>query len=357
MSSALLGTGSALPDGIVSNADIAAAAQVDAAWIERKTGIRERRWASPEQATSDLAIMAARRALRAAAVEPGQLTLIIVATSTPDTQLPPTASYVQRALGAVDAIVFDINSVCSGFVFALSVAQAYRTILGGHALVIGADTYSRILNPGDRKTVALFGDGAGAIVLGDSVPADMVLGDTELFSFGESADLIRVPAGGSRLPYSPSAHEQGLHLFTMDGFGVRRFVHDRLPGLVERYLRAHGIAPGRVRHLIPHQANKVLLEELSRQLDLPNATMHHTVVRYGNTAAASIPITLDHAIRSGALADGGLALLVGFGGGMSVGLSTIELSPTVRPSALDVGADHSRPGSSSPAATAPVSRS
>ncbi|MFB8275952.1 ketoacyl-ACP synthase III [Nocardia colli] len=326
MELAVLGTGSAVPDRCVSNADIAAAAGVDPAWIVRKTGIRERRWSDPGQATSDLAVAAARQALAAAGIEAGRVALIIVATSTPDALLPPTASYVQRALGAVDAVAFDINSVCSGFVFALSVAQAQMALLGGYALVVGADTYSRILNPRDRKTVVLFGDGAGAVVVGGTPQPRATFGETVLFSFGELADLIRVPAGGSRRPYSPAVHEQGLHYFTMDGFAVRRFVQDRLPELIHKYLLTCTIPADRVRHLIPHQANKVLLDALLPHLELPNASMHQTVVHYGNTAAASIPITLDHAARTGALADGGLVLLVGFGGGMSVGLSTIEVA-------------------------------
>ncbi|WP_405493728.1 3-oxoacyl-ACP synthase III family protein [Nocardia sp. NBC_00511] len=318
----MLGTGACVPDRIVGNSEVGAAAGVDDAWIQRKTMIRERRWAACDQATSDLAVTAAEQALEAAGITAADVTAVVVATSTPDRPQPPTASYVQRALGAQGA-AFDINAVCSGFVFALAVADALVCKTGGHALVIGADIYSRILNPGDRKTVVLFGDGAGAVVLGP-VAAGRGIRDCRLQTFSEELDLITVPAGGSRLPCSAEVMEAGLGYFHMDGRGVRDFVETRLPELVKQFLYDNDESPDRIAHLVPHQANGVLLDRMIPELGLTGADIHRTYIDYGNTGAASIPITLDRAARSGALKPGDQILLLGFGGGMSVGIGLLE---------------------------------
>ncbi len=196
----ILGTGAYVPERIVSNDEAGAPAGVDDAWITRKTAIRERRWAAPGQATSDLATAAARAAMQAAGITAEQLSVIAVATSTPDHPQPPTAAYVQHNLGASGTAAFDVNAVCSGTVFALSaVGSVILLRRGGHALVIGADVYSRILDPADRRTVVLFGDGAGAMVLGPGERGHTVR-HVALHTFGELTGLIQVPAGGSRRP-------------------------------------------------------------------------------------------------------------------------------------------------------------
>uniref|UniRef100_W0W993 3-oxoacyl-[acyl-carrier-protein] synthase n=1 Tax=Streptomyces iakyrus TaxID=68219 RepID=W0W993_9ACTN len=318
----ILGTGSYVPDRIVSNDEVGAAAGVDDAWITRKTAIRRRRWAAADQATSDLATAAARRALKSAGITAGQLSLIVVATSTPDRPQPPTAAYVQQNLGAAHAAAFDVNAVCSGAVFALSTAEAMVARTGGHALVIGADLYSRILNPADRRTVVLFGDGAGALVVGP-IRQGVGIRKIALHTFGELSDLIRVPAGGSRLSCSPRAHDSGLHYFTMDGRGVRRFVEEHLPRLVKQFLHETGVVPADIAHFVPHQANGVLLDEVMAELGLPGATLHRTLTYYGNTGAASIPLTLDAAARAGSIRPGDLVLMAGFGGGMAAGLALV----------------------------------
>ncbi|HEY0535565.1 MAG TPA: ketoacyl-ACP synthase III [Actinoplanes sp.] len=320
----ILATGSYLPDTEVGNAEVAAPAGVDAGWISERTGIRTRRHATPEQATSDLAIAAARQALRAAAVPPEEVQLIIVATSTPDYPQPSTASLVQYALGATRAAAFDINAVCSGFVVALTAAQRFLAqSTGGRALVIGADVYSRILDRADRRTSVLFGDGAGAVVLGD-VPSERGMVADQLASFGEYADLIRIPGGGSRTPLTAEALAAGLQHFTMQGRAVREFVETYLPPAVAGFLRDAGLSPADIDHLVPHQANGRMLDNLLVPLGLPRAVLHRTVERYGNTGAASIPITLDHANRSGRLHPGDVVLLVGFGGGMATGISVLR---------------------------------
>jgi 3-oxoacyl-[acyl-carrier-protein] synthase-3 len=318
----VLGTGAHVPDRVVSNDEAGAAAGVDDAWIVRKTAIRERRWAAPGQATSDLAAAAGRDALRSAGITADRLTVIVVATSTPDRPQPPTAARVQHLLGAVDAAAFDVNAVCSGEVFALAAAEGILARRGGHALVIGADVYSRILNPADRRTVVLFGDGAGAMVLGPGRGGRVRALTTH--TFGELSDLIEVPAGGSRLPLDRTALDAGLQYFRMDGRAVRGFVEDRLPLLTKQFLHESGIAPDDIAHFVPHQANGVLLDTLFASLALPRATMHRTLTHYGNTGAASIPITLAEAARAEAFRTGDLILLAGFGGGMAAGFALVE---------------------------------
>jgi len=320
---AILGTGAYVPDRVVSNDDVGAAAAVDDAWVTRKTAIRARRWAAPEQATSDMAAAAGRAALHAAGITAADLSVIVVATSTPDRPQPPTAAYVQHLLGAVDAAAFDVNAVCSGEVFALAAVEGVLARKGGHALVIGADLYSRILNPADRRTVVLFGDGAGAMVLGTG-PAGARIRNIAAHSFGDLAHLIEVPAGGSRLPTDQAALQAGLQYFTMDGRGVRAFVEDRLPQLTKQFLHESGVVPDDIAHFVPHQANGVMLQTVFDELALPRATMHLTLDRYGNTGAASIPITLDEAARAGAFHPGDLILMAGFGGGMSAGFALVE---------------------------------
>ncbi|MEV7885319.1 3-oxoacyl-ACP synthase III family protein [Streptomyces sp. NPDC002817] len=319
----IIGTGSYVPDRIVSNDEVGAPAGVDDAWITRKTAIRERRWAASDQATSDLATAAAQAAMKSAGISAEQLSVIAVATSTPDHPQPPTAAYVQRNLGASGTAAFDVNAVCSGTVFALSAVGSTLLRRGGYALVIGADVYSRILNPADFRTVMLFGDGAGAMVLGPTTRGPLIR-HVALHSFGDLTDLIEVPAGGSRLPVDQAGLDAGLQYFTMQGREVRRFVVEELPQLVKGFLHEAGVDPTDISHFIPHQANGVMLDEVFAELALPRATMHRTVTHYGNTGAASIPITLDAAVREGAFRPGELILLAGFGGGMAASFALVE---------------------------------
>ncbi|MEV2213892.1 ketoacyl-ACP synthase III [Streptomyces sp. NPDC050997] len=321
----VLGTGSYLPERIVSNMEIAGPAGVDAPWIERKTGIRSRHRAAEDQATSDLAATAARRALDAAGLDASDISLVIVATSTPDQPQPATASFVQDRIGAAQAAAVDVNAVCSGFVYALSLARGHLAVegSGGAALVIGADVYSRTLDHTDRRTAVLFGDGAGAVVLGP-VARGRGLYASKLRGFGEGKDLIRVEAGGSRLPASERTVRDGRHHFRMEGRAVREFVSDTVPKLVHELLMEQGVAADLVRHFIPHQANGIMLGELSELLSLPTATTHVNVDRVGNTGAASIPIALDEACRAGRIGAGETVLLAAFGGGMNSALALLE---------------------------------
>ncbi|MDQ0757410.1 3-oxoacyl-ACP synthase III family protein [Streptomyces canus] len=319
----VLGTGAYVPERIVSNDEVGAPAGVDDAWITRKTGIRQRRWAAGDQATSDLAAAAGRAALLSAGITPEQLTVIAVATSTPDRPQPPTAAYVQQHLGAAGTAAFDVNAVCSGTVYALSSVAGTLVHRGGYALVIGADVYSRILDPADRKTVILFGDGAGAMVLGPTGRGPVVR-RVALHTFGDLTGLIQVPGGGSRLPLDRDGLDTGLQYFAMDGREVRRFVMEQLPQLTKGFLHEAGVEAADISHFVPHQANGVMLDAAFEELHLPRATMHRTVETYGNTGAASIPITMDAAVRAGRFRPGELVLLAGFGGGMAASFALIE---------------------------------
>jgi 3-oxoacyl-[acyl-carrier-protein] synthase-3 len=328
MAVGILGTGSYLPAEVVTNADLAQRVpDAEPDWISRKTMIQARRFAAPEQAASDLAAIAARAALRDAGVHPADLDLLFVSPSPPDRPQPPTSTRVQRAFGAERAACFDINVVCAGFVFALSVAESLVAVNPeARILVVASAVYSRILDFTDRRTAVLFGDGAGAVVVG-AVPDGYGIIDRELVSRGDAADLIHVPAGGSRLPASPDTVTHGQHFFHMNGRGVRDFVGTGVPPTLNMLLKRAGVVPEDVQHFVPHQANGVMLRELVGDAHLENAVTHMTLDRYGNVGSASVPVTLDEAARSGALHDGDLVLLAGFGGGMSVGAALLRWGP------------------------------
>lgn len=342
----IIGVGSYLPEAIISNAEIGHGAGVTDEWIVRKTGIRERRRAAPHEATSDLAAAAAARALRSAGLTADQLAYVVVATSTPDHPQPATAALVQHRIGAVHAAAFDVNAVCSGFVYAL---KAVQKLLAGaadgaprHGLVIGADVYSRILDYTDRRTAALFGDGAGATVLGPVAPG-LGLREISLVSRGDAHRLIEVTAGGSRRPSSPRTLTDGDHYFRMDGRGVRDFVTRTLPYETDRLLRHAAVPADAVRHFVPHQANGIMLAELWPGLGLRRAALHLTLERYANTGAASVPVTLAEMHRGGAAEPGDLVVLAAFGGGMSLGIALLNWSMDAREGAPALGTHPSVP--------------
>lgn len=321
----ILGTGSYLPACVVSNDEVGEPAGVTDEWIFSKTAIRSRRRAKPDEAASDLALIAGRAALEDAGLRAADLSLIIVGTSTPDSPQPATACIVADELGVGQGTAaFDLNAVCSGFAFSLTCAESLlQAAGGGYALVIGVDLYSRILNPADRRTAILFGDGAGAVVLGPASGGHALLG-ARLASFGSARDLVGVPAGGSRQPASTETVQEGLHYFMMNGRGVRDFISDEVVPAVRAFLADAGVEASEVDHFVPHQANGRLLESLAQDLGIPFARTHGTVGEYGNTGSASVPVTLDRVARSGAIAPGDLVLLAAFGGGMTLGLTLLR---------------------------------
>lgn len=324
----ILGTGSYLPERVVGNEEIARMVGCDAEWIARKTQILARRYAGDHEATSDLAGQAARRALADAGLAASDIDFLIVSTSTGDSPQPPTSCLVQRELGAVGAACFDINAVCSGFVYGIALAEGLiGRRPGARALVIAADLYSRILDFSDRRTAVLLGDGAGAAVLG-AVPEHRGILGLDLRSRGDLHGLIRVEAGGSRRPASHHTVDEGGHFFQMEGREVSNFVHKHVPGALHELLESIDIEPMAVDHLVPHQANGVLLDQLVELTMVGRAQVHRTLENYGNIGSAGVAVTLDEASRSGALRTDDLVLLSAFGGGMSMGACLIRwMSP------------------------------
>jgi 3-oxoacyl-[acyl-carrier-protein] synthase-3 len=319
----------------VSNEEIADTLDVDGNWIEQRTGIHERRFAHDGEATSDLAHHAARAALRMAGKSAAQVDCVIVATSTPDEPIPGVACRVQARLGATHAAAFDIDAVCSGFLYALEVGASLLAAdrRRNTVLVIGADTYSRILDRSDKRTYPLFGDGAGAVVLG-RVPAGEGLIDSELRSDGRLAHYVRVPAGGSRSPISVEQVNNGNHYFTMNGRLVRELVETIFPKMVDDTLAHSGLSVGDIDHLICHQANVRLVEACAAKAGFTEDQVVITGRRFANTAAASIPVAIDQANRQGRLHGGDTVLLLTFGGGMSWGRALLRWS-SVCPSPSD----------------------
>ncbi|MEV4417344.1 ketoacyl-ACP synthase III [Catellatospora sp. NPDC049609] len=322
----ILATGSYLPKHEVTNEDIAERAGVTPEWIAERTEILTRRYAAPHEATSDLAVQAAGAALEQAGISADQIDYIILSTSTGDSPQPPTSHHVQREIGASRAVSFDINVVCSGFVYGLALAESLTTQQPGkHALVIGADIYSRILDPTDRRTAVLFGDGAGAAVVGP-VPAGTGFVGFDLASRGELSSLIRVEAGGSRRPASAETIEAGEHYFRMEGRAVSEYVMAAVPPAITALADRLGVGLDEIQHFVPHQPNGRLLTKLVNEIGIGNATVHRTLERYGNAGSASVAVTLDQANRSGALQPGDLVLLAGFGGGMAMGSCLLRWS-------------------------------
>lgn len=329
MAIGILATGSYVPDRVVTNEEICALVP-DATpdWILSRTGIVTRRYAAADQATSDLAARAAGRALAAAGMAAGDVDYVIVSTSTGDSPQPPTACLVQDLIGARNAACLDVNVVCSGFVYGLELARGLLCVNPGtRALVIGADVYSRCLDYRDRRTSVLLGDGAGAVLVG-SVPGPHGFGEIHLSSYGEARSLIGVAAGGSRLPASAATVTAGQHFFTMQGRGVRDFVLDNIPPLVDKLLSRAGLGPAGVGCFVPHQANGRLIGELAARCGLGDVPMARVVERYGNLGSASVPVALDDAVRSGLIGAGDVVLLAGFGGGMTAGVGLVHWTTT-----------------------------
>ncbi|MBV8603505.1 MAG: ketoacyl-ACP synthase III [Pelomonas sp.] len=320
--SRILGTGGFLPERRVSNDELAAQLARDGietsdAWIVERTGIHARHFAAPDQAASDLALPAARAALESAGLAAADVDLIIVATSTPDMVFPSTAALLQQKLGVHGCPAFDVQAVCSGFVYALTVADAMiKSGAASRALVIGAEVFSRILDFKDRTTCVLFGDGAGAVVLGASDTPGILA--TELHADGRHADVLCTPGNVS------GGQVIGHPLLKMDGPAVFKLA----VGVLEKVARAVLLKAGRteadIDWLIPHQANIRIMEGTARKLKLSTERMVATVAEHGNTSAASIPLALDAAVRDGRVKRGDTVMLEGVGGGFTWGAVLLD---------------------------------
>lgn len=319
----IIGTGSYAPEKVVTNFELEQALDTSDEWIVSRTGIRERRIAGVHEATSDLAFAAAHCALDAAGSRPTDLDLLIVATCTPDFQFPATAAVVANRLGMCQTAAFDINAVCSGFSYALDVAhQMVRTGAYQRALVIGADIMSRTVDWTDRSTCILFGDGAGAVVLG---PAEHggILGSV-LGADGSGVPLLYVPGGGSREELTAASIEHGRNRICMNGREVYKFAVQVMGDVSAQALAKCGLGPEDVSLFIPHQANIRIIDSAARRLGLPPEKVFVNLDRYGNTSAASIPLALDEAVRAGRLKRGDIVVTVGFGAGLTWAANVIE---------------------------------
>jgi 3-oxoacyl-[acyl-carrier-protein] synthase-3 len=316
--SRIIGTGSYLPPKVVTNDDLSKQMDTTDEWIRTRTGIRQRHIAEPSQASSDLGVEASRAALAAARIIPQEIDLIIAATATPDYIFPSTACIMQAKLGMKGCAAFDIQAVCSGFVYALAIAD--KMIRSGQhrcALIVGTEVYSRILDWKDRGTAVLFGDGAGAVILrADSKPGIMA---SVLHADGSYVDILSVPGNvcGGKIVGSP--------FLQMDGQAVFKFAVKVLDEVARETLALCGLTPSDIDWLIPHQANARILEATARKLGIDLSKLVVTVDLHGNTSAASVPLALDVAIRDGRIKPGHKVMLQGVGGGFTWGASLVEM--------------------------------
>jgi 3-oxoacyl-[acyl-carrier-protein] synthase-3 len=322
---AILGTGSALPAGIISNAELERLVDTSDAWIRERTGIRERRRAGPDESTFTLALAAARLALEEAAFDPAQLDLVIVATVTPDYVFPATACLVQDALGAKRAGAFDLEAACSGFVYATGVAAGMiGSGISRHVLVVGAETLTRVTDYRDRGTCILFGDGAGAALFGPAADGRGVL-HTRLAADGGGASILRIPAGGSKAPASCETVAARQHYMQIEGRKVFKFATTMFVDLVKDALDTCGLAREDVALVVPHQVNERIIEAAVDRLEMPRDKFFTNIDRYGNTSSASVPIALDEARRQGRLKPGDVAILVAFGAGLTWASAVVRM--------------------------------
>ena len=323
--SVMLGTGSALPRRAVSNAELATRVDTSDDWIFERTGIRNRYIAADDETTVSLAVDSARRALAAAGIEPAAIDLIVLATATPDQTFPASATLVQERLGCVGGIAFDVGAVCSGFLYALGVADSMlRTGMAKRALVIGSETFSRILDWDDRGTCVLFGDGAGAIVLEAREQAQEA---SEEGARGVLATTLRADGTHNQLLYvdgGPSTTGT-VGKLRMKGREVFRHAVNNLSSVLNEVIDKAGISIDQIDWLVPHQANARILEATARKLSLPPERVVMTVAQHANTSAASVPLALDTAIRDGRILPGQLVLLEAMGGGFAWGASLLRV--------------------------------
>ena len=331
----IVGTGMYVPDRVLTNADFERMVDTSDEWIRERTGIRERHMAAPDQAASDLAVIAARRALEAAGVSAEELDQIIVATTTPDRLVPSCACIVQAKLGAKSAAAYDVFAACSGFIFATSLARAaIGTGVAETVLVIGVEVLTRITDFTDRNTCVLFGDGAGAVVMRPCAPGEGILADS-IHSDGTLGDLIEMPAGGSAMPASHETVDQRLHTLKMRGKELFKVAVRGMEESLRLALDRAGVAPTELDLVIPHQANQRIIDAVRERLAIPADKVLLNIDRYGNTSSASIPISLDEVVRAGRLKPGDMVGLVAFGGGVTWGASVARWTMAVpRPSAV-----------------------
>ena len=324
----IIGTGSYLPETVLTNFDLEKMVDTSDEWIRQRTGIAERRIAEDDIATSDLSVQAARLAIKKAQIDPLEIEMILVATVTPDTFFPSTACYVQKGIGAKNASAMDISAACAGFLYGLDLANGL--IISGQydtILVVGGEVFNKIVDWNDRNTCVLFGDGAGAAVVQSTEEPKGILA-SYIGSDGDYAadiSLLGIPAGGSRMPVTSEAIDQNLNKIQMNGREVFKLGVRLMPEAAERALQKANVSVDDVDLLIPHQANLRIIEAVGQRLGVPREKVYINVDKYGNTSAATVIIALDEAIQDGRAKPGDLILLVTFGAGLTWGSTLLRL--------------------------------
>jgi 3-oxoacyl-[acyl-carrier-protein] synthase-3 len=315
----VLGTGSALPEKIITNADLEKMVETSDQWITDRTGIRERRQAGPHETTSTLSVLASVKALEKAGLQATDLDLIICSTISPDMPLPSTASLIQRDLGARGCCAFDLAAACSGFLFGMTVAEQFiRTGGAKYVLVIGAELLSRYLDYKDRATCVIFGDGVAAAVFGPVEPPSGILAH-ELHTEGQYAEHLYIPAGGTAMPPSCESIGRGDHFIKMRGNELFKVAVRSLEEVSRQVLKKAGVTASEIDLFIPHQANQRITEAVRERLGVPPGKVYSNICRVGNTSSASIPICLDECVQAGRLKKGDLVLMSAFGAGVTWG--------------------------------------
>jgi 3-oxoacyl-[acyl-carrier-protein] synthase-3 len=324
--SRILGTGHYLPQKVLTNLDLEKIVETTDHWITTRTGIRQRHVAAPDEATSDMATKAARHALEAAGLAPTDLDMIIIGTISPDLQLPSTAMFVQRNLGTrPECPGFDLAAACAGFIYGLGVADALvRTGMAKHVLVVGVELLSRLVDWTDRNTCVLFGDGAGAVIVGPSEDPNRGILSTHLFADGSQIESLCIPAGGTRTPITPELLAQRKHLVHMTGKDVFKYAVKALARSSEIAIKANGLTPADIDWLIPHQANSRIIDGVVLRSGIPRERCFVNIEKTANTSSASVPIALDQAVRMGKVQPGHNVVFCALGGGFAWGSALVR---------------------------------
>jgi len=324
----IIGTGCYLPEKKLTNADLEKMVDTSDEWIITRSGIKERRIAAPDQKVSDMAIEAAKMALKNANIEPEKIGAVILASFTQDRLISSTACIIQNKLGCKNAAAFDIEVACSGFVYGVTIGKNFiATGMYDYVLVIGADILSRVLDFTDRTTCVLFGDGAGAVVLGPSTGNEGIF-DTLLGADGSGSEHITIPAGGSAMPTTAQTVADKMHYVKINGKEVFKFSTRIIGDMIDQLLTRNNVKLSDVKLIIPHQANIRIIESAAKRFECDMAKFYVNIDRYGNTVAATIPICLHEALAEGRIKEGDIVLLAGFGGGLTWGLIAMRWGKT-----------------------------
>lgn len=321
----ILGTGRYLPEKVLTNFDLEKLVETSNDWIIERTGIRERHVAADHEASSDMASEAAKRALKASGVDARDIDLIIVSTVTPDMPLPATAMFVQQNIGArADCPGFDLSAACAGFIYGLSLADSMiKSGSARYVLLVGVELLTRVMNWKDRTTCVLFGDGAGAVILGPSAGDGRGILSTHIYADGSLAGALCIPGGGSRLPNTPETLAEGKHLVHMIGKDVFKFAVKALASASNTAIEHNGLRPEDIHKVVPHQANIRIIEGVSKRCGIPMERFYINIDRIGNTSSASIPIALDEALEAGAIEAGNNIVFCALGGGIAWGSALV----------------------------------